>query len=167
MPIRKEATVDASLGWSQTDTEQGISKVSNVGAVGINQYLQYGTDVLQVDEIWHDFNELPIEGEVVLDLKNLSLQLFNDIVIVSFSLGRALAIKNNNGSEGTIWIGPGEINGLMEPFGDAELIPIPPGGLSLYTNFIDGWIVDDTHKTIRIVGGDVAATYEIAIAGIT
>lgn len=152
----------------QRTTAAGLTTVAALSPsfeLGSAEYaLNSGTGASQVDLIWTSARTLAISTPVTLDLRALvgdtgtvafSKIRYMHIVNLESVAGRKVTLGNDGGSN--TWFAPWSGSTVTEE--------IPPGSPWCKCNFIDGWVVDATHKDFKLAPGAYAVSLQILIAG--
>lgn len=140
------------------------------------QYLTFGTGEGQANTCWtdtrEDANALSAGANHDIDLTNITKQTPAGLVTVSFACIKVLKIENLNAAT-TDYLKVGKVasvtNGWEGPFGTVAGAFQEIPGKGMYANFqksAAGWVVDSTHKVLRINNpGANAISYKITLVG--
>lgn len=169
MSLLTTASLDGSVSWTAVETNQ-LSKISDIGSIGSNLSLTYGTGNSEIDTCWHDVRLVSGSQTDVLDLTSLVFTLFGQDGTVSFHNVKGIVVKNQSENIGEyLTVCAIGSNALKEPFNnDSGNMPVHPTAAINLMNPIVGYTVDGSHKNLSIINpSSSGVTYEIAIVGVT
>lgn len=167
------ANINAAIQWTFRDALDLTTIVDNSNLSPSVAFAD-GTSAGQADKIWSDTRTVAGSGNDDLDLTALTNSIFGSTVTINFAKVKAILIVNTNIVAGDfLWVGGGGSNEWTNMFGAAgDKAKLGPGsattapGIFLNCSPTDGWVVDGTHKTLRITNGSSNSnTYKIVIVG--
>lgn len=168
MSVNTIAILKSSIYFQQKNT-QNASIFNNAGEIGVSRTLGSGTGDLQVDKVFYETRTLSSGDTYTYDLTNLTQDLMGYSVPVSFSNIKGIVISNKGTNEtDIISVSTSISNGLSSLLnGFTGEMPIYPQAALPFNKPIDGYIVDNTHKTLRINDYfGYGVQYEICIVGV-
>lgn len=159
-----QAEVIAKLGW-KWESEGVIDNAKIEHATKINDGFNWN----QAEAVWYlNSTTLADAASITYDLTNLTRTIFDDTQVVTFIDIRAIIIKNETLTEGTLTVGAAAANEWSAMFGaDGDTIKVEPKSVFEITNELDGWDVDATNKNLKIAAAGGLTTFSIAIIGAT
>jgi hypothetical protein len=169
MSIRTTGNLSAEISWTQIE-EASLTKISDIGQVTQSNALTDGTGNRQADAIWHDVRTLPSGSSESFNLTSLTRTLFEQEGSMSFVNVKGLIVKNRSEDVGEyLAIYATGATAFDEPFlGGSGNLPIHPLCSLPLLNYIEGWDVDSSNRTITILNRSTQSIdYEIAVIGVT
>lgn len=167
MSLQTTATVQASIAWTQLDT-QTLSRISDIGSVGMDNAITNGSGNEQVNMLWHDVITIPSGSTVTINCQSLIRNIFKQDVTVGFERVRAISIKNQEEDAGAyVLVHATGVDGLTGIFGGSTGRGIcHPKCSIIFPNIIEGWAISATHRTLSIQdAANSGCSIEIAIIG--
>jgi hypothetical protein len=156
--------VVARLGWKWES--DGVRDFDNVNHA---TDMTTGFDWNEAEAVWSkDSVSLADAASVTYDLTNLTRTIFGQSFAVTLIDVRAIQIKNETTTEGTLTVGDAGSNEWSAMFGaDGDTIKVEPLSTFLISNELDGWDVDSTNKNLKLTASGGTTTFSIAIIGAT
>lgn len=164
-------TLASTLSWNVTDNQDNGNRITDIASVGLDFTYTNGTGTGQVNQLWTTTTNMPIGGTTVLDLFNLSRNIFDGVLVSSFGTGviQTVIVQNNSDNSGSVVsITASGANAWTNPFnGGVGNIPVPALSSIQLNNVLTGFRVSGSQRYLQLVDNGHGANISIALIGRT
>lgn len=168
MAVTTDAILKSAIYWQQKD-EQNISKFHDIGEIGISLSVSTGSGESQVNQVYYEENTLPSGQSISYDLTDLTRNVLESEINISFSNIKGIVVKNKGIDAADIIsvsvTGSNAFTELLNGFSSDFFIY--PNSAHTFFRPVDGWDIDSSNSIIKI--NDVygyGISYEIAVIGV-
>jgi len=173
MSIVTQATIQAAIAWTQTDTPNSLfttSTVADAGSVSFAKILSSGTGISQINNLWWDTTGTVPTGQLVtLDFSNINRTILGSTLESNFGNIKAIIIENqSSGLTESIYV-TATGSGFNYMFnGIASGLIVPPLSPAMFINYRQGWTVDAGHKVLQLnnLNNVTGINYRAAVMGV-
>ena len=166
MSITRNATLSGQIDWAEISVSS-FSTASNIGSVGESANLSGGdSGSLVFNCVFHDEISLSSGGSYVLDLQNLTQELFDETTQINFTNVRGICLGNKS-TVGSFDVRSTGNNIFFGPMSSGAYYTVYPYSNYNVANPLVGWSIGATTKYLILNDGGQGCTVDIAIVGVS